>query len=207
MDSGIDRLRAAVAKAHRIPDNWAPGLLEGVITGTQDPDGLGRAKVLLDHFRGNDGTGYETDWMFPLEFRLWGVLPRALIGQRVLCHTVNHSYENMRVSLGVKPLVFKAQDDQLPQPVPENLGLVFVRQIAQESYLCTIALRNGQIALEALSPLHHLHNGGDTLTQGNDSGSDFQQPIPMRVGSDNVYITSVTPYLQDSGVLPPATKI
>jgi hypothetical protein len=107
MDSNIDMLREAVKRALQFPANWAPALLEGTVTSIKDPLELGRAKVLLDHFTGPDGTGFETDWLYPLELKLWGLLPKNLIGQKVLCHTVNHSYEDMRVSLGVKPLYYR----------------------------------------------------------------------------------------------------
>jgi hypothetical protein len=206
MDSNIDMLREAVKRALQFPANWAPALLEGTVTSIKDPLELGRAKVLLDHFTGPDGTGFETDWLYPLELKLWGILPKNLIGQKVLCHTVNHSYEDMRVSLGVKPLIYQAADP-LPLAVVQNLGLVVLRQIAQESYLCVMTKRNGQITLEALSPLYHLHANGDTLTQGNDSGGNFQSPIQAKPTGDSVYVTSVTPYLRDSGALPPPIQI
>jgi hypothetical protein len=202
MQNTIDRLKKAMEKAAQFPDNWAPALLQGTITNIQDPLQLGRAKILLDHFSSEDGTGFETDWLMPLELNFEGLLPRAWLNRKVLCHTINHSYETMLFSLGSKPLVYNATDAR-PAANSVNEGLTIVCQVGSESYLATCLRRNNVWVFEYHCPIFHLHGPGDTMFQGLDTGGDTQQAISAANGSDQVFITTATPYFKDSGALPP----
>jgi hypothetical protein len=201
--TAIERLREAVNRANRFPENWAPSLLEGVVSNLND---LGQAKVLLDGFRAEDGTGFVTPWLDLLEYPLGlgGPLPSSWLGRRVLVHTVNHSYETLLLSVGSGPLVYKSSEP-IPKPSRANGGLIIMRLAPKDSFLYASVLRNSQWVFEPLAPYFHLHAAGDTMTQGPDSGGNAQQLIAGKPTSDQIYVTTVSPYFKDSGQLPPPT--
>lgn len=199
MNTRIEELREAIRKASLINDNQAPTLLTGTITDVKDPDKLGRCKVQLLNF-GN----YSTDWLSSVGPGLKeGLLPGKLVSQPVNVWGAYNSYEQLTYEL-LSPLVY--ENEPLPVASRLNLGLTLVKLTSSESWTLICQLRNGTWVWEPLAPLAHLHSPGDTMFQSNDSGGDFQQPIPAELGSDVVYVTTVKSYIKNSKALPPFAK-
>jgi hypothetical protein len=199
----IERLKLAMDRALRTPENVAPSLLRGKITNIKDPQLKGRAKVLLEYFS-VDGQGYETDWLSPIGFELDGQLPKALINSVVYCHSIHGRYEDLLISIPSQKLVY-SPEEKPPLATQTNIGLQIILNRSPKDYLLAIGVvRNGQFIWEEVCPLRHLHASGDLISQGNDSGGDFQQPVRPGPTSDVVHVTSATPYFQDSKNLPPS---
>lgn len=197
METNLERLREAVRKANLIDENRCPSFLPGIVTNVDDPQKLGRLKVELDGF-----SGFETDWLELFEFKFFGVLPKSFLKKRLIVCSINNNYEDLRAQLGTRNLVF-LQGDELPREIEKNLGLQFIRVISNESYLYVCVLRNGRYVFEPICALSHVHSPGDSLFQSQDSGGDFQQPISAEVSGNQIYVTTVKKYLQNSKDFPP----
>lgn len=197
--TNIDRLKESIRKSSFVDENACPTITSGVISRIDDPDNLGRVKVILDLI-----PDYVTGWTDTLSFNLSGKLPKILIDRRILIMSVNNSFEDLRVDLGVAKLIYQ-QGESLPPANKANLGVNIIRLVNDSNSVEAICqLRHGSYFWEPTCAISHLHAPGDTLFQGQDTGGDFQQTIPAQLGSDTVFLTTDRKYVKESKNLRPS---
>lgn len=199
----LDLIKIALKKAQTIQPNAAASCVVAEITDVDDPLERGRCKVRLDNFTAADGSiAYSTDWCQTVTTSISnGKLPRSLVGKKVLVFPINQSYESVAVNIN-NSLVY-TESDVLPGASAENLGVKIIRTVGSEAFTATCLLRNNVYAWIDSCDLKHGHATGDTQDQDNDTGGDFQASIEQLPIHDSVFSTAVSPYIPESGFLPP----
>jgi hypothetical protein len=197
----LENVKELLRKAAHVNKNAALNCLQGEIVNISDPLKEGRCQIRLINFSSTECT-YASDWSLVLSNRVYkGLLPKSILGKQVLVFPVNNSYEELQVNLH-GPLIY-SNNEELPIPCLENLGVKIIILTEKEAYNSVCLLRNGEYVWEAMCPLKHGHSSGDTQDQARDAGGDLEMPIEQGAINDEVFGTSVTPYIKNSGTLPP----
>jgi hypothetical protein len=197
----IENVKALLRKAAYVNKNAALNCLQGEIVDINDPLKEGRCRVQLFNFKSEE-SAYASDWSMVLTNRVYnGLLPKSVVGKQVLVFPVNNSYEELLVNL--HGALIYGVEEELPVPCKENLGVKVLILAEKEAYNSVCILRNSTYVWESLCPLKHGHVSGHTQEQFRDAGGDMEMPIDQGAIDDQVFGTSVTPYVKDSDSLPP----
>lgn len=202
----------------------------GTIKDVNDPENLGRVKVVLDqvnpeYLRGKgfeqQGQETQTDWIYPI-VPIKGRQAPGLVGARVPItprdgdpNRLNFGdpiYDPNEYSKAKQPKN-SAQtrlpvypSGQLPPATADNIGCMAVEEggPCDSDWLCVCLKRNGSYYWVRHIDLNHIHAKQDNGTQGPDSDGDSEQPVTEGPVWDIVAPTTSGQYAQGSGDVGPA---
>ena len=220
--SALDELARMLKRGDRgaeIAQQWSNNLQPtfGTIVDVQDPEEMGRVKVILDEvnpefltekgFDQGSAQPTTTDWIeasIPME----GIQPEALVGKRV--PITPRAGDPNRLKFGAP--VFDpsetgkaeqpANSDQVRMPVypsgslppasEANIGLMVVEQGGpmESDWLCVCLKRKGKMLWVRHIDLNHGHAGENDGLQDPDSDGDGEVPVNEQSVWDFVFPTT-----------------
>jgi len=205
--------------AHQMNNNMQPTF--GTITDINDPEEMGRVKVILDEVnpeflteKGFDQGGAQptvTDWIEPgVPFK--GIQPEKLVGLRVPItaragdpNRLKYGapvYDPSETSKAAQPQNSDATRLQvypsgsLPPAGEDNIGLMVVEQGGpmDSDWLCVCLSRKGSYYWVRHIDLQHGHAGEDDGDQPPDSDGDGEAPVEELTVWDYVFPTTHEEY-------------
>lgn len=190
----------------------------GTVIDVEDPEELGRVRVVLDEvnpefLQGKDfdqaGQATETDWIYPI-VPLKGKQPKSLVDKKARVLIVPRNGDPNRLNFG-DPIYDPNEFEQAEQPMnsamtrlpvypageippasEENLGCMIIEEGGpmDSDWLCVCLRRQGSFYWVRHIDMAHGHAGENDGKQPPDTDGDGQQPVEEQAIWDFVFPTT-----------------